>query len=606
MLTAEPERPLRTVLVANRGEIAVRVIRAARDAGLRSVAVHGPFDGDAMYVREADAAVALHGSDVRATYLDVNALVAAARTAGADAVHPGYGFLSEDPDFAQAVLDAGLVWVGPPPAVIRDLGDKVTARRIARRVGAPLTAGTEEPVRDADEVVKFARAHGLPLVVKAAFGGGGRGLKVVRDEAEIPEAFAAAAREAEAAFGRGECFVERFLDRARHVEAQVLADAQGTVLVVGLRDCSLQRRNQKLVEEAPAPFLTAELEAVVRESAERICREVGYVGAGTVEYLVGADGMPSFLEVNTRLQVEHPVTEETTGVDLVVEQFRIAGGAALTGDEAQARGHSIEFRLTAEDPAQGFVPAPGLLDLFRPPSGPGVRVDAGVAEGDAVDGRFDSMFAKLVITGRDRGEALRRARRALSEIRIDGVPTPVPFYRLVVDHPDFVGDGDSFGVHNRWIEENLAAIEGHAAVEGPRPADDRLTVRVGRRLMTVAAPGLAALGSRATTIRRESAALRHAESAMVEGAAVTAPMQGTIVQVAVVDGQTVAAGDLVAVLEAMKMENKVLAHRAGTVRGVAVAPGASVNRRTVLCEVIARDANGDTDGALSRWDQDSR
>nr|WP_083474142.1 biotin carboxylase N-terminal domain-containing protein [Pseudonocardia sp. AL041005-10] len=578
MLTDEPPRPLHTVLVANRGEIAVRVIRAARDAGLRSVAVHGGPDRDALHVHAADAAVALPGDDAASTYLDARALVAAALSAGADAVHPGYGFLSEDAGFADAVVAAGLVWIGPPPDTIRALGDKVAARRIAREVGAPLAAGTRDPVRDEGEVRAFAEEHGLPIVVKAAFGGGGRGLKVVRDAAGIPEAFAGAVREATAAFGRGECFVERFLDRARHVEAQVLADAYGTVQVVGLRDCSLQRRNQKLVEEAPAPFLTAAQEQELRGSAARICGGAGYVGAGTVEYLLGGDGTLSFLEVNTRLQVEHPVTEESTGIDLVAEQFRIAGGARLTGGPVPDRGHSIEFRLTAEDPAAGFVPTPGPLRVFRMPSGPGVRVDSGVVEGDVVDGRFDSMFAKLVVTGRDRPQALRRARRALAEARIEGVPTPLPFYREVVVDPDFTGDGHTFAVHNRWIEERPVAV-------GPGPVGDTLAVRVGRRSLPVPVPGLAVLGDTAARIRQESAALQRAETAGVSGPVVTAPMQGTIVAVAVTDGTRVARGDLVAVLEAMKMENRVLAHRDGTVRGLAVAPGDAVSVRSVLCEI---------------------
>ncbi|GAA1836352.1 biotin carboxylase N-terminal domain-containing protein [Pseudonocardia ailaonensis] len=574
MLTDEPTHPLHTVLVANRGEIAVRVIRAARDAGLRSVAVYGGPDRDALHVREADTAVALDGDDAASTYLNASALVAAAIEAGADAVHPGYGFLSEDSAFAAAVVDAGLTWIGPPPATIAELGDKVAARRIARDVGAPLAAGTPEPVRDVAEVEEFAREHGLPIVIKAAFGGGGRGLEIVRDEAEIGEAYETAVRESTAAFGRGECFVERFLDRARHVEAQVLADVHGTVLVVGLRDCSLQRRNQKLVEEAPAPFLTAAQEDELRSSAERICKAAGYVGAGTVEYLLGADGTLSFLEVNTRLQVEHPVTEEAFGVDLVAEQFRIAGGAGLTGGLPEARGHSIEFRLTAEDPAAGFRPAPGTVTVFRMPSGPGVRVDSGVAEGDAVDGRFDSMFAKLIVSGRDRAQALARARRALAETRIEGVPTPLAFYRRVVSDPDFT---EQFAVHNRWIEER--------SFEPGEPVGDVLTVRVGRRMMTVEAPGLADLGDRAAPIRRESAELRRAETAEVAGAAVTAPMAGTIVRLAVSDGDTVAKGDVVAVLEAMKMENKVLAHREGPVHDVSVAVGDAVADRTVLCRI---------------------
>jgi acetyl-CoA/propionyl-CoA carboxylase biotin carboxyl carrier protein len=418
-------------------------------------------------------------------------------------------------------------------------------------------------------------------MVKAAAGGGGMGMAVAADESALCTEYDKVRAFAERMFGDGSVLIERYFPRVRHVEVQILGLADGRVIALSERECSVQRRNQKLVEEAPAPFLTGEQEAALRGAAERICREVGYVGAGTVEYLLGADGTPSFLEVNTRLQVEHPVTEETTGVDLVVEQFRIAGGAALTGDVPPARGHSIEFRLTAEDPAQGFRPAPGVLSRFRAPSGPGVRMDAGVAEGDAVDGRFDSMFAKLIVTGRDRGEALRRARRALAEIQIDGVPSPVPFYRRVVDHPDLVGDGRSFAVHNRWVEQDVDGVLGEA-----EPAGHLLTVRVGRRLMTVAAPGLDVLGTRAAAIRRESAALRRAEAGEVDGTAVTAPMQGTIVRVAVADGQAVARGDLVAVLEAMKMENRVLAHRPGIVRGVAVAPGASVGPRTVLCEVL--------------------
>lgn len=579
MLTDEPPRPLQSVLVANRGEIAVRVIRAARDAGLRSVAVHGGPDRDALHVREADDAVALPGDAAASTYLDARALVAAALSAGADAVHPGYGFLSEDADFAARVVAAGLTWIGPPPDTIRALGDKVGARRIAREVGAPLAAGTENPVGDVEEVRRFAEQHGLPLVVKAAFGGGGRGMKIVRSLEEIPEAFAAATREAVAAFGRGECFVERYLDRARHVEAQVLADGHGTVQVVGLRDCSLQRRSQKLVEEAPAPFLAPDQEDELRGSAERICKAAGYVGAGTVEYLLGPDGTLSFLEVNTRLQVEHPVTEESTGVDLVAEQFRIAGGSRLIGGPPEPRGHSIEFRLTAEDPAAGFRPAPGSLTTFRMPSGPGIRVDSGVEEGDVVDNRFDSMFAKLVVTGRDRPEALRRARRALAECRIDGVPTPVDVYRDIVTSPDFTGDGRSFAVHNRWIEERPEAVA------APEALGDVLTVHVGRRLMTVTVPGVGCLGARAAMVRRESAALRRQERTGASGPAVVVPMQGTIVAVPVADGDRVAHGDVVVVLEAMKMENRVVAHRDGVVRGLTATTGTSVGAGSILCEI---------------------
>ncbi|OLT06623.1 acetyl-/propionyl-CoA carboxylase subunit alpha [Pseudonocardia sp. CNS-004] len=584
-MSDEPRNPLRKVLVANRGEIAVRVIRAARDAGLRSVAVHAEPDRGAMHTRLADEVVALAGEGASA-YLDIEAVVGAAVAARADGVHPGYGFLAENADFSQAVLDAGLVWIGPAPGTIRDLGDKVTARRIAMSVGAPLAPGTADPVRDVAEIEEFARRHGLPLVIKAAFGGGGRGLKVVRDEASIPELFASATREATAAFGRGECFLERFLDRARHVEAQVLADGYGTVVVLGTRDCSLQRRNQKLVEEAPAPFLTPEQRRVIHESAKEICRAVGYSGAGTVEYLVAEDGLISFLEVNTRLQVEHPVTEETTGIDIVAEQFRIAAGAKLLTDaDPEPRGHAVEFRLTSEDAGRGFVPVPGTVTAFTMPSGPGIRVDSGVEAGDAVDGRFDSMFAKLVVSGADRDEALHRARRALAEVRVDGVPTPVPFYRHVVEHPDFVGAGPRFAVHNRWIETGFNGVVEPWTDPAAQPVPDALTVRVGRQVLALRVPGLAVLGERGDAIRREAAALRSDATPTVSGNAVAAPMQGTIVQVAVREGQVVAAGDLVAVLEAMKMENRVLAHRAGVVTGLVVAVGDAVGQRTVLCEV---------------------
>jgi acetyl-CoA/propionyl-CoA carboxylase biotin carboxyl carrier protein len=587
VLSDEPRNPLRKVLVANRGEIAVRVMRAARDAGLRTVAVHAEPDRGALHTRMADEVVALDGVDAASTYLDIGAVVAAAVASGADAVHPGYGFLSENAAFAQAVLDAGLVWVGPSPRTIRELGDKVTARRIARAVGAPLAAGTEDPVRDVAEIQDFARQHGLPLVIKAAYGGGGRGLKVVREAESIPELFASATREATAAFGRGECFVERFLDRARHVEAQVLADDYGTVVVVGTRDCSLQRRNQKLVEEAPAPFLTDLQRQVLHESAKEICRASGYTGAGTVEYLVGDDGAISFLEVNTRLQVEHPVTEETTGIDLVAEQLRIAAGAKLMSDaDPTAVGHAMEFRLTSEDAGRGFQPVPGTITVFRMPSGPGIRLDSGVEAGDPVDGRFDSMFAKLVVRGADRDDVLHKARRALAEVRVEGVPTPVPFYRQVVEHPDYVGDGRGFRVHNRWIENDF---EGHVepwAEPTPDRIPDELGVHVGRRVLPVRIPGLAALGDRAAGIRERAAALRSDAGPVVAGDAVTAPMQGTIVQVAVEEGQRVDGGDLVAVLEAMKMENRVVAHRAGVVTGLSVAPGDSVGYRTVICEVV--------------------
>ncbi|MGH3434873.1 MAG: acetyl/propionyl/methylcrotonyl-CoA carboxylase subunit alpha [Sciscionella sp.] len=591
MLSDEPRNPLRKVLIANRGEIAMRVIRAARDVGMGSVAVYAESDCGASHTRLADEALALDGADAAATYLNIGAVVTAARRAGADAVHPGYGFLSENADFAQAVLDAGMVWIGPAPTTIRELGDKVSARRIARKVGAPLAPGTEEPVADVAEIEEFARRHGFPLMIKAAFGGGGRGLKVVRTATEIPELYTSAVREAAAAFGRGECFVERYLDRARHVEAQVLGDAYGTVVVVGTRDCSLQRRNQKLVEEAPAPFLSDAQRRAIHSSAKEICRAVGYTGAGTVEYLVGEDGTISFLEVNTRLQVEHPVTEETTGTDLVVEQFRIAAGAKLVADADPApRGHAVEFRLTSEDAGRGFLPIPGTVTGYRMPSGAGIRVDSGIEAGDVIDGRFDSMFAKLVVRGGDRDEALRRARRALAEVRVEGVPTPVPFYRLLVEHPDFVGDGHSFTVHNRWVETEFDGRIGPWVEPGQAPPDE-LTVLVGRLALPVCVPGLSSLGDRAAAIREEAAARRRDERQAVASATVTAPMQGTIVRVAVEAGQRVEAGELVAVLEAMKMENQVRAHRAGVVTGLVVVAGDTVSHRATLCQILDPDTN---------------
>jgi len=575
LLTEEPPTPLRAVLVANRGEIAVRVLRAARDAGMRGLAVHAPGDEAALHVRRADAALAVP------SYLDVGALTAAARKLGADAVHPGYGFLAENAEFARAVLDAGLVWVGPPPTAMAALADKVAARRLAGEVGAPLAAGTPDPVGRVEEVEAFATEQGLPLVIKAAFGGGGRGLRIVRSAEEIGPAFEAAVREASAASGRGECFVERYLPAARHVEAQVLADAHGSVVVVGTRDCSLQRRHQKLVEEAPAPFLTDRQRAALHTSARQICRAAGYVGAGTVEYLVGADGTLSFLEVNTRLQVEHPVTEETTGVDLVLEQFRIAGGAKLRDEVDPApQGHAVEFRLVAEDAADEFRPVPGRLTRLEWPAGPGVRVDTGVSSGDAVDGRYDSMFAKLVVSGPDRDTALHRAARALAELVVEGVPTPVPLYRRVVEHPDFAGP--QLRVHNRWLSEHAGDLT--PAQPG---RTGRLAVRVGRRTMPVAVPGLASLGPERTAAILAEAAAGTADAVADSGPAVLAPMHGTIVAVAVTEGQRIEAGELVAVLEAMKMENRVPAHRSGVISAVRVVPGDVVAHRAVLCLVSA-------------------
>ncbi len=576
--------PLRAVLVANRGEIAVRVIRAAADAGLRSVAVYADQDRDAPHVRLADVAVALDGTTAATTYLDAAKLVAAAGEAGADSVHPGYGFLSENADFAQAVIDAGLTWIGPSPQAIRDLGDKVSARHIALQAGAPLVPGTSSALAGAAEVVDFAREHGLPVAIKAAFGGGGRGLRVATTIEGIPGAFDAATREALSAFGRGECFVERYLDRPRHVEAQVLADHHGHVVVVGTRDCSLQRRHQKLVEEAPAPYLTDVQRASIHSSARAICLAAGYTGAGTVEYLVGTDGTVSFLEVNARLQVEHPVTEETAGVDLVREMFRIAAGEPLRlRDDPEPRGHAIEYRINAEDPARGFLPTPGQVTGLAWPSGPGVRVDAGVDVGSVVDGNFDSLLAKVVVTGTDRDNAIERSRRALDELAVDGITTVVPFHRLVVRDPAFTSGADRFAVHTRWIETDFD--NPLAAADDVLPlGDGELTVEVGGRPMTVRVPGLASLGAAGEPIRAH--AYQAARGATVAtGDVVTSPMQGTIVEVLVTEGQALVEGDVVVVLEAMKMENAVVAHKAGTVTGLAVVAGDGVRQGAPICEL---------------------
>jgi acetyl-CoA/propionyl-CoA carboxylase, biotin carboxylase, biotin carboxyl carrier protein len=587
------------VLVANRGEIAVRVIRAAKDAGLPSVAVYAEPDADAPHVRLADEAFALGGQTSAESYLDFAKLLDAAEKSGANAIHPGYGFLSENADFAQAVIDAGLIWIGPSPQSIRDLGDKVTARHIAARAQAPLVPGTPDPVKDADEVVAFANEYGLPIAIKAAFGGGGRGMKVARTIEEIPELFDSATREATAAFGRGECFVERYLDKPRHVEAQVIADQHGNVVVAGTRDCSLQRRYQKLVEEAPAPFLTDAQRKEIHESAKRICKEAHYYGAGTVEYLVGQDGLISFLEVNTRLQVEHPVTEETAGIDLVLQQFKIANGDKLDiTEDPEPRGHAIEFRINGEDAGRGFLPAPGPVSKFEAPSGAGVRVDSGVVTGSVIGGQFDSMLAKLIVHGATREEALARSRRALDEFTVEGLATVIPFHRAIVSDPAFIGDDDGFTVHTRWIE-----TEWNNSVEpftGGDPIEEEDTiprqtvvVEVGGRRLEVSLPGDLAIGnggapSGGGNVLRKKPKPRkrgaHAGAA-ASGDAVTAPMQGTVVKVAVEEGQEVAAGDLVVVLEAMKMENPVTAHKDGTITGLAVEAGAAITQGTVLAEI---------------------
>jgi acetyl-CoA/propionyl-CoA carboxylase biotin carboxyl carrier protein len=586
---------MRKVLIANRGEIAVRVIRAAKDAGLSSVAVYADPDRDALHVRMADEAFALGGSTPAESYLVIDKVIGAAVASGADAVHPGYGFLSENADFAQAVLDAGLTWIGPSPQAIRDLGDKVTARHIARRAGAPLVPGTKDPVSGHEEVIAFATEHGLPVAIKAAFGGGGRGLKIARTLEEIPELYASAVREAVSAFGRGECFVERYLERSRHVEAQVLADTHGNVIVVGTRDCSLQRRNQKLVEEAPAPFLSDEQRERIAASAKAICREADYTGAGTVEYLVGNDGVISFLEVNTRLQVEHPVSEETTGLDLVREQFRIADGEPLRwAEDPTPHGHAIEFRINGEDPGRGFLPAPGMVTTYREPAGPGVRVDSGIEGNSVIGGAFDSLLAKLIVWGETRDEALARSRRALDEFVVEGMATALPFHRAVVRDPAFApADGAEFTVFTRWIEtefdNQLPAFTGAAAAESDAGERDRVVVEVNGKRLEVTLPagfGAGTGGPAAGAVKKapkRSGAKR--SGAAASGDALTAPMQGTIVKVAVSDGDTVAAGDLVVVLEAMKMEQPINAHKAGAITGLAAEPGAVVSSGAVICEI---------------------
>ncbi|MDO5031159.1 acetyl/propionyl/methylcrotonyl-CoA carboxylase subunit alpha [Corynebacterium sp.] len=578
------------VLVANRGEIAVRVIRAARDAGIASVAVYAEPDANAPFVALADEAFALGGQNSAESYLNVEKILDAAAKAGADAIHPGYGFLSENAEFAQAVIDAGLIWIGPSPESIAALGDKVTARHIAERAEAPMAPGTPDPVKDAAKVEAFADAHGLPIAIKAAFGGGGRGMKVVHTREEIPEAFESATREATAAFGRGECFVERYLDRARHVEAQVLADQHGNVVVMGTRDCSLQRRFQKLIEEAPAPFLSEEQRASIHDSAKRICREAGYYGAGTVEYLVGADGLISFLEVNTRLQVEHPVTEETTGFDLVREQFAIAEGRELSlTQDPQPRGHAFEFRINGEDAAAGFMPAPGTITVYAEPAGPGVRMDSGVREGSVIGGQFDSMLAKLIVWGPDRETALQRARRALAEYTVEGLPTVLPFHQAMVEDPAFTAAEGDFRVYTRWIEEEwvneLPPYEDTETgeAEDAEPAQ-KFVVEVGGRRIEVALPGNLLLGGgqrRKKTKKRRGAGSK----STVSGDAVVAPMQGSVIKVNVEEGQEVAEGDVVVVLEAMKMENPVKAHKSGTVSDLKVATGAQINKGEPILEI---------------------
>jgi acetyl-CoA/propionyl-CoA carboxylase, biotin carboxylase, biotin carboxyl carrier protein len=583
---------LRKVLIANRGEIAVRVIRACRDAGLASVAVYAEPDLDALHVQLADEAYSLSGTTGPETYLDIDKIIKVALESGADAVHPGYGFLAENADFARAVARAGLTWIGPPPEAIEALGDKVRARHIALEAGAPLTPGTPDPVRDAEEIQAFGARYGYPIAIKAAFGGGGRGLKVAWREEEVAEQYESAVREAVAAFGRGECFVERYLDRPRHVETQCLADAHGNVVVISTRDCSLQRRHQKLVEEAPAPFLGSEQFEALYSSSKAILRLAGYVGAGTCEFLVAQDGAISFLEVNTRLQVEHPVSEEVTGIDLVREMFRIADGEPLGYDDPPARGHSIEFRINAEDPGRGFLPAPGTITEFRPPSGPGVRLDSGYTAGMTVPQVFDSLIAKLIVTGASRTEALQRAARALGEFEVGGMPTVLPFHRAVVTDPAFTAPGGSLGVHTRWIETEFSApMPAQDPASVADPADrEAITVEVGGKRLSVVVPAALSQARRissapisAERVRGTSRSRRSVPAG--SGDTLVSPMQGTIVKIAVADGERVSAGDVIVVLEAMKMEQPLTAHKDGTVTGLAVTVGQTVTAGAPICEL---------------------
>ncbi|HEY0891071.1 MAG TPA: biotin carboxylase N-terminal domain-containing protein [Nocardioides sp.] len=590
-------KPLSKVLIANRGEIAVRVIRAAKDAGIASVAVYAEPDANALHVRLADEAYSLGGATPADSYLSIEKIIDVAKRSGADSVHPGYGFLAENADFAQAVLDAGLIWIGPSPEAIDALGDKAKAKQIAQKANAPLAPGLKDPVKDADEIVEFAKANGLPVAIKAVFGGGGRGLKVARTLEEIPDAFESATREAIGAFGRGECLVEKFLDQPRHVETQCLADQHGNVVVVSTRDCSLQRRHQKLVEEAPAPFLTDEQVQRLYDSSKAILREAGYVGAGTCEFLVAKDGTISFLEVNTRLQVEHCVSEEVTGIDLVREMFRIAAGEELGYDDPEIRGHSIEFRINAEDGGRNFMPAPGTLTEWAPPQGPGVRVDGGYEKGETIPGSFDSLIAKLIVTGRDRTQALERSRRALAEFQVDGMPTVIPFHQAVIEDPAYVGASNptgkgSFDVYTTWIETDFDnQIQPYAGdTADATEAEDKQKVVVevgGRRLEVVIPAGLGGLsaGSAAATAKKPKRSGAKKAGAAVSGDAVTTPMQGTVVKVVVEEGQTVAEGDTIVVIEAMKMEQPLKAHKAGTVTGLAAEVGATVTNGAVICEL---------------------
>ena len=581
---------LKKVLVANRGEIAVRVIRAAKDAGIGSVAVYAEPDRDALFVRLADEAYSLEGATPAESYLSIEKILDVAERSGADSVHPGYGFLAENAGFAQAVIDAGLIWIGPSPAAIEALGDKAKAKQIAEQANAPLAPGLKDPVKDADEIIAFAKENGLPVAIKAVFGGGGRGLKVAKTIEEIPELYESAVREAVSAFGRGECLVEKFLDKPRHVETQCLADQHGNVVVVSTRDCSLQRRHQKLVEEAPAPFLSEDQIERLYASSKAILKEAGYVGAGTCEFLVAHDGTISFLEVNTRLQVEHPVSEEVTGLDLVREMFRIAAGEELGYDDPEIRGHSIEFRINAEDGGRGFLPAPGTLTAWSPPSGPGIRVDSGYELGETIPGAFDSLVAKLIVTGASREQAIERSRRALDEFVVDGMPTVIPFHRSIVDDPAYNASGGSFDVYTTWIEteydNQLEPYSGGAADVDEPEERQKVTVEVGGKRVEVVLPGglgaVAAAGGGAKKPKRKTGG---GGAAAASGDSLTSPMQGTVVKIAVEDGQEVAEGDLVVVIEAMKMEQPINAHKAGTISNLSATVGETIGAGAVVADI---------------------
>jgi acetyl-CoA/propionyl-CoA carboxylase biotin carboxyl carrier protein len=586
---------IRKVLIANRGEIAVRIIRAARDSGISSVAVYADQDRDAMHVKLADEAYALDGTTSADTYLVIDKILSVARRSGADAVHPGYGFLAENAEFARAVKAAGLIWIGPDAEAIEALGDKVTARHVAEKVGAPLAPGTPGPVDTADEVVAFAEEVGLPIAIKAAYGGGGRGLKVARELDEVAELFESATREAVAAFGRGECFVDKYLEKPRHVETQCLADQHGNVVVVSTRDCSLQRRHQKLVEEAPAPFLTDEQNTILYDASKAILKEVGYVGAGTCEFLVGADGTISFLEVNTRLQVEHPVSEEVTGIDLVREQFRIAAGGTIDYDDPKPTGHSFEFRINGEDAGRSFLPQPGPVNTFKVPGGPGVRVDSGVSEGDEISGSFDSMLAKLIVSGATREQALERSRRALAEFEIAGLPTVIPFHRVVVEDPAFAPEDGPFSIYTRWIEtefdNQIAAWDGESQDAAPAASRHSVVVEVNGKRVEVTLPDrITQPGSAAGRPANAPAARRSHQgggaSTSASGDSLKSPMQATIVKVAVEEGQDVVKGDLVVVLEAMKMEQPLHAHKDGRIEKIDAPVGQTVSSGHVLVNIV--------------------